>query len=58
MTAGRFTGPAEKSDIACPECQHEDVIVRLWESDDGAHEDYWHHCNHCGHNWWVEGADA
>jgi len=33
------------------------VRYRLWESSDGAYEDYQLRCEN-GHMWWVEGSDA
>lgn len=33
------------------------VRCRVWESDDGAYEDYQYRCDQ-GHVWWIEGADA
>ena len=33
------------------------VQVRLWESHDGAYEDYQYRCA-AGHVWWVDGIDS
>lgn len=33
------------------------VQYRMWESNDGAYEDYQYRCAN-GHVWWVEGSDA
>lgn len=56
---GTFTRPEGKArKTVCPHCFGEDVTVRLWESDDGAYEDWRFTCKSCGHQWWVEGPDA
>lgn len=39
------------------QCGSAKVKYRLWESSDGAHEDYNYHCDNCNRNWWVEGSD-
>lgn len=31
---------------------------RLWESDDGGHEDVKYRCLACERTWWVDGPDA
>ena len=38
-------------------CGHP-VEYRLWESSDGAYEDFQYRCIGGGHIWWVEGADS
>jgi len=46
----------------CPKnCSHpkEGLIqYRIWESNDGAYEDYQYKCTNCGHTWWVDGIDS
>jgi len=34
------------------------VKYRVWESSDGAYEDYKYRCDDCGHSWWVDGIDS
>jgi hypothetical protein len=34
------------------------VEHRIWESSDGANEDVHYRCLDCGHDWWIDGADA
>jgi hypothetical protein len=38
-------------------CGHP-VEYRVWESFDGAHEDYQYRCIGGGHLWWVDGIDS
>lgn len=33
------------------------VEYRLWESSDGAYEDWQYRCE-AGHTWWVDGIDS
>lgn len=33
------------------------VQARVWESHDGAYEDYQYRCAN-GHGWWVDGSDS
>ncbi len=46
-----------KSREPCRKCGANTVTVRLWESNDGAYDDYQFRCA-CGHTWWVEGIDS
>ncbi len=56
---GRFTDEADKLvDWPCKRCKYPQTEQRLWESSDGAYEDYKFTCPNCGHSWWEEGADA
>lgn len=60
--------PVEESDGAlqspqpsttlCPKCQHGNVTYQVWESSDGAYEDYKYTCPTCAHVWWVDGIDS
>lgn len=40
----------------CGEVGHLEVSV--WTDDRGEFEDKNYHCNACGNEWWIEGADA
>lgn len=42
----------------CRKCSKVNVIRRVWESSDGAYEDYHYTCPDCGHDWWIDGSDA
>ena len=42
----------------CPHCNSENTEFRVWESHDGAYEDYHHRCKDCGHTWWIDGIDS
>lgn len=61
---GEF-GPWEPHPKPCPKiipisgqpCGHP-VEVRVWESHDGAYEDYQYRCDGGGHVWWVDGDDG
>lgn len=44
--------------IPCRHCGRSSVTYRVWESHDGAYEDYEYICSECGHSWWVDGIDA
>lgn len=57
---GEFKGPNERpTDVTCRRCKRAGVVVvRKWESDDGAYDDYEYTCTACGLRWWVEGSDA
>lgn len=48
---------AENPDFVCRECESSEVEYREWESSDGAHDDVHYRCNHCHHDWWIEGPD-
>lgn len=50
--------PTSNPDFKCPECKTSHIYFRLWESDDGAFEDYQYRCQTCRYEWWVEGPDA
>lgn len=47
----------ENPDFTCKNCGSDDVWYAIWESSDGAHEDYKYDCHACNHVWWVEGSD-
>lgn len=38
-------------------CGSNEIIWKLWESSDGAYEDYHYRCMECDHDWWVESSD-
>ncbi len=44
----------------CRRCGQKTAQCRLWESSDGAHEDYNYQCTNpeCLAEWWVEGIDS
>lgn len=42
----------------CRKCGKSNVRVRLWESSDGAFEDYQYKCDDCDETWWVDGIDS
>jgi transposase-like protein len=47
------------SDFPCPKCESSHTIECIeWESSCGGYEDYHYRCISCGHDWWIEGADA
>lgn len=46
-------------DIQCRKCACKGTVsMRVWESSDGAFEDYKFKCAACGHVWWVDGIDS
>lgn len=55
---GDFVGQPEKRKHPCPYCKGTNVVVRQWESSDGAYEDERVECLDCKRVWWNEGADA
>lgn len=44
----------------CRQCGKTNVELDVWESSDGAYEDYRYTCMEagCGNVWWVDGPDA
>lgn len=50
----------QKSDRSCPKCKKTNVVMKVWNSNDGGFEDEKFTCKEpsCGHVWWVEGPDA
>jgi hypothetical protein len=42
----------------CPHCGAHTVRYRLWESSDGAYDDYNYECTTCKQTWWIDGPDA
>lgn len=44
-------------DFTC-KCGSNEVEYYIWESSDGAYEDYHYRCKDCKHDWWYESADA
>jgi len=57
-SSGDFAQWVESGGEACPHCKSENVRCRLWESRDGAYEDYQYRCTDCGYTWWVDGIDS
>lgn len=57
-SAGEFNQWIACSDTKCRKCRSTNVHYRLWESSDGAFEDYKYECLDCGHIWWIEGIDS
>lgn len=53
-----YDGPATAVALKCPKCPSESIKRQVWESSDGAYEDYHFTCPDCGFNWWVDGPDA
>lgn len=50
--------PNQYPDFKCKYCgENKNLVYYLWESSDGAYEDYHYKCDDCGKDWWVEGAD-
>ncbi len=56
-TAGELQG-AQKTDDKCRKCGAQQVTYRVWESSDGAYEDYKYTCGACGFVWWIDGIDS
>ena len=48
----------ENPDFKCRECGSNEIVYREWESSCGGYDDVRYHCNDCGRDWWLEGADA
>lgn len=55
---GEFKGFNPCTGTKCRKCESEKVSYRVWESSDGAYEDYNYKCRDCGHSWWVDGIDS
>lgn len=47
----------EASAAPCRKCGGH-VEGRVWESSDGAYEDYQYRCVDCRYTWWVDGIDS
>jgi hypothetical protein len=59
MTTGAFTTDWRLvTHGRCLKCMSDQVAYRLWESFDGAYEDYHYRCLDCGYDWWVDGIDS
>lgn len=48
----------QPSETSCPRCKGSSVTYQLWESKDGAYEDFKYTCGGCGEVWWVDGIDS
>lgn len=48
----------QKTEYPCRKCGKHEVVCKVWESSDGAYEDYKYECLACGHVWWVDGIDS
>lgn len=50
---------ADYPEFKCPKCAQSNNSIEyyIWESSDGAYEDYHYNCILCGHDWWVESVD-
>lgn len=48
----------EDANFACRKCGSHAIKFRIWESNCGGWEDYNYHCDGCGREWWVDGADS
>lgn len=56
---GTFTKEwKHEPDMVCRRCHKHTVYARLWESSDGAFEDWQFKCQACGWTKWQEGPDA
>jgi len=45
-------------ETTCRKCKSTNVEYRIWESSDGAFEDYNYRCKDCHTTWWVDGIDS
>jgi len=54
---GKFTTDWILAESRCPICFAASEC-RLWEADNGGHEDTQFRCTECGNLWWVDGPDA
>lgn len=54
---GTFGYPTEDPD-PCRYCGIRTVTCTVWESNDGAYEDFKYECRGCGQVWWVDGIDS
>ena len=54
---GTFEGGG-MDDRPCRACGEVNVKYRIWESSDGAYEDYKYTCMSCGACWWIDGIDS
>jgi len=51
--------PVDNADFTCRKCHKSgNIEVSIWESDDGAFEDFHYRCAACGHDWWIDGIDS
>ncbi len=56
---GKFEKDWKPDDRPCRECKVSgQVFYRVWESSDGAYEDYKYNCRACGKVWWIDGIDS
>lgn len=46
------------SDTECRVCHKQTVKYQVWESSDGAYDDYKFTCMNCGASWWIDGCDS
>lgn len=48
-----------KSHLPCPKCFNQSIVVDVWESSDGAHEDERASCSNelCDYVEWFDGSD-
>jgi hypothetical protein len=53
-----YGDPQPALHVSCRACRGSNVQVEVWESSDGAFEDYHFTCTECGHNWWIDGPDS
>lgn len=51
-------GSEQSTNEPCRQCRARTVTACLWESNDGAYEDWRFTCLLCGHIWWVDGIDS
>lgn len=47
-----------RSSRPCRKCGKENVLYRVVESYDGAHEDEQFRCPDCNGEWWIDGSDS
>lgn len=58
---GNFNDSWKPCDSTCRKCGKAGMVFYdIWESSDGAYEDFKYECLQpgCGATWWVEGPDA
>lgn len=50
--------PRTYLDTPCPACTRLTVVSESVDSSCGGYTDYRMTCDHCGHVYWIDGADA
>jgi hypothetical protein len=57
-SAGTFKEKSFPSKNPCQKCSSTKVRYEVWESSDGAYEDYKYICPDCNYEWWIDGIDS